>query len=342
MSTIVFSCVATALLLNGCAGGPPHRPSTELPDDFCSTDVFPSVTGDNELSKADFDDERRRNCWESSWERHDDYDLFFVEFDDQGWLARQERGDQTQIGALTQRLTALIKGRDPASSDDLKRLSALPDDQPLSLLVYTHGWHHSAAANDSNVRKFRRLLEGTAAVEKELCLLKRREAGGEAAAKACSNRESITPWKKKRRVVGIYVGWRGDSILGPVIEHLSIWDRKLAAEKVALGSVQELFARLHNFYVQHECHFAQSAEAKRICADVRMLTVGHSFGGLITYRSLAPRLMMNVVETHRRNVAADHVPYAYSVGDLTVLINPAFEGTRFEAPGVRRHSTFLL
>jgi hypothetical protein len=72
-----------------------------------------------------------------------------------------------------------------------------------------------------------------------------------------------------------------------------------------------------------------------------MLAVGHSFGGLITYRALAPRLMMGIAETDTDhgppattvNVGGAHhrsSAYAVGFGDLTVLINPAFEATRFE------------
>jgi len=120
-------------------------------------------------------------------------------------------------------------------------------------------------------------------------------------------------------------------VLGRYIEGTSIWDRKLAAETVALGSVQEFFARMHTFYVEHECH--DHSERKNVdltnCADVRMLTVGHSFGGLITYRALAPRMMSGIVETQPDDFDS-HLRYAYGFGDLTVLINPAFEATRFE------------
>jgi hypothetical protein len=130
--------------------------------------------------------------------------------------------------------------------------------------------------------------------------------------------------------VGIYVGWRGDSVLGPGIEHSSIWDRKLAAEKVALGSVQELFALLHQYYLEHGCHSEGGDGSCATRSDVRMLTIGHSFGGLITHRALAPRLMTAIVETHREG-DAPKLPYAYSYGDFTVLVNPAFEGSRFEA-----------
>src|SRR5262249_25344048 len=151
-------------------------------------------------------------------------------------------------------------------------------------------------------------------------------------------------WVRKRHVVGIYLGWRGDSIEGRGIENFSIWDRKLAAERVALGSVQEFFSRIHSFYQRHDCHSPVSsyltASELESCVDVRLLTAGHSFGGLITYRALAPRLMMGLVETAQvrgahhleKGTGGAHrsAEYAVGFGDLTVLINPAFEATRFE------------
>jgi hypothetical protein len=260
-------------------------------------------------------------------EQHADYDLYTVEFDDQGWLAgtpSKYMPDQTQLSLLMAGLNKLTRGRGDA------------DARPLSVIIYTHGWHHTAAPDDSNVIAFRRLLARASVVERELCLSKRR--GGataleEAPAEACSENEAVAVWKKRRRVVGVYVGWRGDSVEGPLIDDLSIWDRKLAAESVALGSVQEFFARMHSFYVEHECHTTAENEtdggALVNCADVRMLTVGHSFGGLITYRALAPRLMLGISETAPDEFNSK-LRYAYGFGDLTVLINPAFEATRFE------------
>jgi hypothetical protein len=277
--------------------------------------------------RAEDHDARVRGCWDTSVEHHADYDLYSVEFDDQGWLAgtpSKNVPDQTQLSQLMADLNKLTRGRGD------------PDARPLSVIVYTHGWHHTAAPDDSNVIAFRRLLARASVVERELCLSRRR--GGataleEAPAKDCSENEAVEVWKRKRRVVGVYVGWRGDSVEGPLIEDLSIWDRKLAAESVALGSVQEFFARLHSFYVEHECHTSAKNEtesrALENCADVRMLTVGHSFGGLITYRALAPRLMLGISETAPDEFNPS-LRYAYGFGDLTILINPAFEATRFE------------
>jgi hypothetical protein len=280
-------------------------------------------------------------CWENSVElhpataEHPEYDLYSVEFDDQGWLANTIDG---QIPQQTQ-LTLLM--------DSLNRMTGAGPEggHPLHIVIFVHGWHHSAAADDRNVISFRRLLEHAAVAEKALCLERRAHFPDQNhGPELCDDNEQAPLWLKKRRVVGIYLGWRGDSIMGSYIENLSIWDRKLAAETVALGSVQEFFSRIHSFYQDHDCHTEQSryrwSGDLEKCVDVRLLTAGHSFGGLITYRALAPRLMMGIAETdtdHRPAPTTEpdggaHKSGAYAVGfgDLTVLINPAFEATRFE------------
>ena len=328
-SDLAASLTAFVVMM-GCSSPPPYRTSLSAPPSSCADvyakydDASLTPAPKRQLVTEDLKDNARQKCWLSSWEKHANYDLFSVEFDDQGWLANSAanpRTVETQLTSLMDRLNALTKGE-----------SGEPP-RSLSIVLYTHGWHHSAAANDTNVIAFRKLLASVSELENTLCLAKR-PADERAKAGSCSESEQALLAQRKRHVVGIYVGWRGDSILGPLIEDSSIWDRKLAAEKVALGSVQELYARIHDFYLKHTCHSVGS-ELIRDCRerpDVRLLTIGHSFGGLITYRSLAPRLMLGVAETHRRSPqgATSSIPYAYGFGDLTVLINPAFEGTRFE------------
>ena len=319
--------VPFVFFLGGCADTPPFRTSLANPPTYCN-DVYQEYDNTKNSEdqrrqvKSGLKDKERHECWISAWERHAHYDLLSLEFDDQGWLADVARNPQTvenQLTTLVERLNALMG-------------QSKTDQRPLSIIVYTHGWHHSAAPDDSNVVAFRDLLEGAARIEQTLCFAKRPPEVG-LKTEACTETENVPLLQKARHVVGIYIGWRGDSILGPGIENLSIWDRKLAAEKVALGSVQEFYARIHDFYLKHTCH-SLGSENVASCpdkADVRLLTIGHSFGGLITYRSLAPRLMLGVVETHRSSKGTDQtIPYAYGFGDLTVLINPAFEGTRYE------------
>lgn len=113
----------------------------------------------------------------SPWERHENYELFTVEFDDQGWLAAADRDPAlaaSQLALLMDRLKELTEGPKPA---------------PLSIVLYTHGWHHSAAPDDGNVVSIRKFLSDTAQVEEQLCLAKR-GAPGVSIAGACREQAS--------------------------------------------------------------------------------------------------------------------------------------------------------
>jgi hypothetical protein len=340
-SAILFLAVATALAA-GCASNPPYRTKSLDPSNVqacqlayerakwnMSTDL---AGGDAETKRihdriaADRKDPGLADCWNTSQEHHPTFDLYSVEFDDQGWLA----GKADSSNSAPTQLTTLVRDLEAKSDGDDRH-----EPRPLSVIIYTHGWHHTAAPDDSNVIAFRNLLDRAAEVEHFLCLASRPDRAHDTA-DACTDTESGSAESKKRRVVGIYVGWRGDSVLGPGLDMTSIWDRKHAAETVALGSVQEFFARMHNFFLSHACHLISNSDPwkrdpKRCRSDVRMLTIGHSFGGLITYRALAPRLMVGVAETTYLAGDRGGQQHAYGFGDLTVLINPAFEAARFEA-----------
>jgi hypothetical protein len=310
----------SVLCLAACAELPPFRNIAATSSEDCA-EVYKAVDASTDPQAAigsSLERSKEAHCWSSAWERHPDYDLFTVEFDDQGWLA----GAAAEPAAAARQITQLM-GR----LQELVESKKWP--QPLSVVLYTHGWHHSASPADSNVIAFRKLLADMVTVEKELCVAKR-DPKLRSSVDCTVNEPGVVNTSKVRRVLGIYVGWRGDSIRGPLIRHASIWDRKLAAEKVALGSVQELYASIHDFWRYHACHL--ETKFRPDCVDVRLLTIGHSFGGLITYRGLAPRLMSGIVERHRGfQLKEGEIPYAYGFGDLSVLINPAFEGSRFEA-----------
>ena len=77
------------------------------------------------------------------------------------------------------------------------------------LTVFAHGWHHDADVNDTNVQEFQKLLRQLAAAE---------ALGSEQDKRA------------KRKILGVYLGWRGDSIEIPVVNHLTFWDRKSTAQ----------------------------------------------------------------------------------------------------------------
>src|SRR5258706_1190753 len=146
-------------------------------------------------------------------EDNDHYLLGVIEVDDQGWFHHAAQMERV-----------------------LEELRKEADAGDLIVPVFVHGWKHNAAFCDANVTCFRAFLEQLVHVEREY---HKQIYGGPGA----------NPYNvKRRRVFGIYIGWRGLSLGGPdLIRSFSFWDRKGAATQVALGSVREVFARLKAF-----------------------------------------------------------------------------------------------
>ncbi len=198
----------------------------------------------------------------------------FAEFDDQGWVQG------------TYNLKRPAKDHIDALLETLKGLYDRHSTRGLSLVVYIHGWHHNAEATDGNVRALRALLRDIALIEGE----------------------------NGHRVVGIYVGWRGESVRVPGLSALTFWTRKDTAERIAQGSVRELFAKLDYF---------RDLRREGATGTVRMLTIAHSFGGLVGFAALSSDFL---------RAAARRAPGRWlpRLGDLVVIVNPAFEGSRYE------------
>ncbi|MEY5099895.1 MAG: hypothetical protein RJA36_2614 [Pseudomonadota bacterium] len=217
------------------------------------------------------------------------YLLGFVEFDDQGHL-----WDRRQMMELVDLLNAESASRD------------------LLLVVFVHGWKHSAAPGDGNIETFRKVLARLGADEAEL---------GRAAG------------RPPRQVAGVYLGWRGGSVPVPVLENLTFWDRKNTAEKVGSGDMIEVLARLEQIK-RDKASFTPDS-------STRLVVVGHSFGGLVVHAALGQTLSGRFVRTAglprprddgkaERDAVRDGLSTnVEGFGDLVVLINPAFEAQRF-------------
>ncbi len=206
------------------------------------------------------------------------YLLGFVEFDDQGQLF-----SRPQLMAVTDQLNTL------AANDD------------LLMVVFVHGWKHSAAPGDENIRSLRKTLRRLDQLERHLAGLDGR---------------------KPRQVVGVYLGWRGGSVDMPLLKELTFWERKSTAHKVGQGAVTEVLNRLE--LIRNTRNHVAADEPDR--AETRLVVVGHSFGGAVVYSSLSQILMNRFVETRGpQGLVSDVIGF----GDLVVLINPAFEAARF-------------
>jgi hypothetical protein len=214
-------------------------------------------------------------CESHALQRYEDaghgYTLGFIEFDDQGLLF-----DRGQMKAVVREINEQAAERD------------------LLIVVFMHGWKHSAAAGDENIRTFRQVLASLSEAEHSL------------------SRITNEP---RREVVGVYLGWRGGSVTVPVLRELTFWDRKNTAHKVGHIGVTEVLNRLERIKRDKD-------SLTRHGSRTRFVVVGHSFGGAAVYAALSQILEAGFVHTvgppgTETNVAG--------FGNLVVLINPAFE-----------------
>ena len=172
--TIVSLCLV--LVVCACAQETPYRVSKEAKD-------YKSC----EYGKPD-------DCPTSALLSHaapQPYGLGIVEIDEQGYFADREQAEAV-----------------------LTMAKAKPERGRAYVVVFVHGWHHNARADDDNLLKFHDALR------------------------------QISAWRPNDTVRGIYVGWRGDSLAVPGLRYITFWDRKNTSDEVGRGSLYEFLLRL--------------------------------------------------------------------------------------------------
>lgn len=242
----------------------------------------------------------------------------------------------------SQYLLGFVEFDDQGQLWDRKQMWAILDtlwteaaDKDLLIAVFVHGWKHSAKPHDTNIDTFREVLSGLSKSELHISQKDKRPA---------------------RKVVGIYLGWRGGSIRVPMAEELTFWDRKNTAQKVSRGGVTEvlsqleLLKRVRDQIVQEENDLEllkrvnenmlqektepellnrlkdRISQNRRIKSGTRLVIVGHSFGGAIVFSSLVQILESRIVRTLGPVGTQSDVE---GFGNLIVLINPALEALQF-------------
>lgn len=158
----------------------------------------------------------------------------------------------------------------------LNKITQASDAGNIALVVFVHGWKHNASTLDGNVASFKEDLEHLA----------------------------ISKVAGDKKLIGIYIGWRGMSFHGLGLENLTFWDRKDTAEEIGRVGVTEFLVRLEDIAASKKGNF--------------MLTVGHSFGSAILLAALNDTLMHKMLD-QQQGVSVK--PF----GDGVVLLNPAVE-----------------
>ena len=191
---------------------------------------------------------------------------------------------------------------DQGQMRDRRQMDALLDSlyqragkESLLLTVFVHGWHHNAKPGDKNIENFKNNLAMLSAIEHK------RSGTGE-----------------PRRVAGIYVGWRGESIDVPPFNYLTFWDRKNTAQDVGYLGISELLVKLEEIAnVNNVIHPDRKS---------RLVIIGHSFGGAVVFSATSQILASRFVDSKEGKTYTGN---AGGFGDLVVLLNPAFEALRY-------------
>ena len=165
--------------------------------------------------------------------------------------------------------------------------------ESLLINVFVHGWHHNAKPGDPNIESFKESLAKLSEIDRSL-------------------------HEHPRKVVGVYVGWRGESIDVPVLNNLTFWDRKNTAQKVGHLGVAELLLRLE------EIRNVKNTQKPQLKS--RLVILGHSFGGSVVYSATAQILADRFIDSRGDKSFVDT---AKGFGDLVVLLNPAFEALSY-------------
>ena len=261
------------LLLAACTPAGPYRTALPKPPPECPFSTSKSY---------------QTECQTSRHEHTNDYDLLFVEFDDQGLLyPTMSQGTLSQWPQQINEVMDLL--------DELVK----PYKENISFYLFVHGWRHNASSEDDDVQGFREALQAAALAEQA----------------------SQVP----HRVIGIYVAWRGLSATMEPFRALSFWERKATALYVAQGSVRGLLTRLKglqrgiNCQPPSQCIRGEPVSGTR--PKARFILIGHSFGGLILFNALSEGFIERL--THKPGEPAGRF------GDMVILLNPAFEASRY-------------
>lgn len=112
-------------------------------------------------------------------------------------------------------------------------------------------------------------------------------------------------------VTGVYVGWRGTA--WRFSNYLTFWRRKQVSIDIGQGALVDVIS---------------TVEKASIETRSRMISIGHSFGGSALFNSIHS-LLLSRLDSPPAALQSEEFPMHAAVGDLVVIINPAFEAMQY-------------
>ena len=150
------------------------------------------------------------------------------------------------------------------------------------VVIYAHGWKHNADPDRSegDLAQFRADL-----------------------IKIANDQHGIGD-QGPDQIIGVYIGWRGDTSSIPVHRDLTFWDRKRTAERMVSINMREALFRV--------------METTKKRPESKCYIAGHSMGGLIIGKTIAPSITTLLLSNGEQGI---RLP-----ADLILLQNPALDG----------------
>lgn len=218
------------------------------------------------------------------------------------------------------------------------------------VFVYIHGWNNDSGPNHNKAYNY-----GSFPTQAET-------SGGDLhkfgrfLAKRHQHELSVTKdGEKPAVVIGIYVSWKGKSI----IPYLDYWSRRSGADKLARSAqLSRLFGAIENIVEQERlvCTEVLQEDAKEgmECSgemktfgrkQTKLVYMGHSMGTRVLYNAMAPRISYNVQRAYPPNDDLDPVTgkpalFGEVTGgpDLILMISPALDAAAYKAMDEFRYS----
>jgi hypothetical protein len=222
---------------------------------------------------------------------------FVVQFDDYGQIWDKSEADKA-----------------------LKRISSLASSSNVVVSVFVHGWHHDAAPGNGNLTDFRKSIAGIRSKLTDV-------SDGDNRVYSESRRHLTG--SDELTMVSVYVGWRGKSLPG-LLDYLTFWGRKPAAERVGSGDLREFMHRLNMIY-EERLSMRNQGKTKKFMG---LTAIGHSFGAQVLFKAVQQDIEKQLME--RTALTGDGPLHDAKVsdlrgyGDLIVLLNPAMEAMQYE------------
>lgn len=154
--------------------------------------------------------------------------------------------------------------------------------RPALVVTFVHGWKNDANVCNGNLSCFRDVLEVLAKAEHQY---------GE------------IMHEPPRRVIGVYIGWRGGSVSVPIAKQFTFWGRKQTAHTIGdNGGVTAFLRRVRT--IVDDAPNRMPAQYGRTPTNqpsaslplTSLVFVGHSFGAALLFSALSTSLNADVGE----------------------------------------------